>query len=222
MLPSCGSRSAASHNAKSSAWSWRHDQHVRAAGQPFQHLLAEQRVVHGDIGGAVGDVGQPQLIELVLAGIDQVQLDLQPGQDPGQLVADVPDAEDRDVGRAGSGSSSRVTSPPQHCRPCSLRACSLSRDSWVSGSVAPDVDQLAGPAYGGLLEVAAADAAPAVVGADDHLRAGVPRGVAADLDHRDQHAGEPVPAQLLDGAEPVQVRPPPAPVPCVDGGLTVR
>ena len=50
----------------------------------------------GDIGRSAGDVGQPELVELVGAGIDQVQLDLQPGQDPGQLVADMADAEDRD------------------------------------------------------------------------------------------------------------------------------
>src|SRR5664279_4279526 len=42
------------------------------------------------------------------------------------------------TGRAGSGSSSRVTSPPQHCRPCWLRACSLSLASWVSGVNVPD------------------------------------------------------------------------------------
>ena len=61
----------------------------------------------------------------------------------------------------------------------------------------PIGDQLPGPAHRGLLEVAAADAAPGVVGADHHLGAGIARCVAAHLDHGDQHAGQPVPAQLL-------------------------
>ena len=45
MLPSCGSRSAASHSAKSSAWSWLMISDVRAARQALQHLLAENGVV---------------------------------------------------------------------------------------------------------------------------------------------------------------------------------
>ena len=36
-------------------------------------------VVHRDIGDPVGDACQPELIDLIGAGIDQVQRDLQPG-----------------------------------------------------------------------------------------------------------------------------------------------
>ena len=72
-----------------------HDQHVGAGGQPLQHQLPQHRPVHLDVGGPGGHVGQPELVELLGPGVDQVQPDLQPGQDPGQLEADVPDAEDR-------------------------------------------------------------------------------------------------------------------------------
>src|ERR1700722_19103752 len=42
------------------------------------------------------------------------------------------------TGRTASGSSSTLTTPPQHWRPCSLRACGLSCSSSTSGSAAPD------------------------------------------------------------------------------------
>ena len=45
---------------------------------------------------AVDHVGQPDPVQLLGARVDQQQLDRQPGQDPGQLVADVPQAEQRD------------------------------------------------------------------------------------------------------------------------------
>src|SRR6516165_5299679 len=42
------------------------------------------------------------------------------------------------TGRTGSGSSSSLTTPPQHWRPCSFLACGLSLASCTSGSAAPD------------------------------------------------------------------------------------
>ena len=188
MLPSDGSRSAASQSAKSSAWSWRHDQHMRAARQHLEHLLPEQRVVHDDIGDPVGDVGQPELVELVLAGVDQVQPDGQPGQDPGQFVADVTDAEHRDH-RPGR----QWLQQQRHLAAAALPAVPVPGVLVEPGFLGfgfhrPGGDQFAGPADRGLLQVAAAHAAPAVVGADDHLGARVPGGVAAHLDHRHQHA----------------------------------
>src|SRR5579863_7054320 len=42
------------------------------------------------------------------------------------------------TGRTASGSSSSRTTPPQHCLPCSLRACGLSCRSQISGALAPD------------------------------------------------------------------------------------
>ena len=45
---------------------------------------------------------------------------------------------DSPSGRAASGSNSSRTEPPQHWRPCSVRACGLSCISLVSGAAAPD------------------------------------------------------------------------------------
>src|SRR3984885_3606593 len=41
------------------------------------------------------------------------------------------------TGGTASGSSSSLTTPPQHCLPCSVLACGLSWDSRISGSAAP-------------------------------------------------------------------------------------
>src|SRR5215469_11699673 len=42
------------------------------------------------------------------------------------------------TGRTASGSSSSLTTPPQHWRPCSFLACGLSWASSISGAAAPD------------------------------------------------------------------------------------
>ena len=65
--------------------------------------------------------------------------------------------------------------------PCWSRACSVRLD--VAASPARRArDAISSRARGDrrLLEVAAADAAPELLGADDHLRAGLARRVAAD------------------------------------------
>ena len=72
-----------------------HDQHVGAGGQPLQDQLPQHRPMYLHVGRPGGHVGQPELVELLGPGVDQVQPDLQPGQDPGQLEAHVPDSEDR-------------------------------------------------------------------------------------------------------------------------------
>ena len=58
-----------------------HDHHVRAAWQLLEHLLAEQRVVDADVGGAVDHIRQPDPVQLLGTRVDQHQPDRQPGQD---------------------------------------------------------------------------------------------------------------------------------------------
>ena len=52
----------------------------------------------GDLGGAVDHVREADPVQLLGARVHQQQLDGQPGQDPGQFVADVPDPEQGDDG----------------------------------------------------------------------------------------------------------------------------
>ena len=99
------------------------------------------------------------------------------------------------LGTTGSGSSRTATSPPQHCTPCCSGALSerwLSNDSGLRSLASSSARA---PAYGLGLEVAAADRAPGTARGDDHLRARLARGVAADVGHRDEYAG------LAGGAE---------------------
>ena len=76
----------------------RRDHDVRPPGQLLEHLLAEQRVADADVSGAVDHVREPDPVQLLGARVHQQQLDRQPGQDPGQLVADMPDPEQGDNG----------------------------------------------------------------------------------------------------------------------------
>ena len=76
-----------------------HDQHVAAGGQLAEHQLGHHRVVEVHPGqGVRGGRREPLRVDLGGAGVDQVQLQVVPGQDPGQLEADVPHPEDRDGG----------------------------------------------------------------------------------------------------------------------------
>ena len=106
-------------------------------------------------------------------------------------------------GTTASGSSSSETSPPQHCRPCSVRALSLSDMVIDSGGPAGPASSVAGAGDGGLLEVAAADAPPDAVGGDDHLGAGVAWGVTAHVGDGDQDARDPFAPEALDRGQPV-------------------
>ena len=63
-------------------------------------------VVDVDAAPGVVEDRQPRGVELLGARVDEVQLEVVAGQDPGQLEPDVPDAEDRDRRDDGSGSSS--------------------------------------------------------------------------------------------------------------------
>ena len=49
-----------------------HDHHVGAGREAFQDEFTKYGPVHRDIGRTAGDLGQPQLIELFGARIDQV------------------------------------------------------------------------------------------------------------------------------------------------------
>jgi len=53
----------------------RHDHHVRAARQPLEYLLAEQRVVDTDVRGAVDHVREPDPVQLLGARVGQQQPD---------------------------------------------------------------------------------------------------------------------------------------------------
>ena len=88
-----------------------------------------RRVV--DVDGAPGrrrGTASRSAVELVGPGVDQVQLEVVPGEDPGQLEPDVTDAEDRDRrDHRAAARAAACTSPPQHCRPCSVRRLVVER-----------------------------------------------------------------------------------------------
>ena len=105
-------------------------------------------------------------------------------------------------GTTGSGSSSTVTSPPQHCTPCWSGA--LSERCAVERLGRGRRRMRAAPARGVRPPPRGCrrrSSAQVDVARDDHLGAGLARRVAADVGHRDEHAG------LAGGA---QRRPPPA------------
>jgi hypothetical protein len=134
--------------------------------------------------------------------VDQVQLEVVPGQDPGQLQPDVPDTED------GHRRDDRERLEQDgHLSPAALNAVlerrlvRQLRDERLRGGGAGR-EQLARPAYGLLLEVSPADRGPGRRGGDDHLGAGVARGVAAHLGDRHQHPRLAGGAQGRHGSQP--------------------
>ena len=95
-------RSAASMSAASSAWSCVITSTWVPDGQLGKDQLGQHRdVVRVDPGDGVVEDGQHLGRQLLGPGVDQVQLQVVPGQDPGQLETDVPDPEDRDRGQHG-------------------------------------------------------------------------------------------------------------------------
>ena len=70
-------------------------EHVGARRHLAQDELGEHRVVHVHARHGVVEHGEAGRAELVLARVDEVQLEVVPGQDPGQLEPDVAEAEDR-------------------------------------------------------------------------------------------------------------------------------
>ena len=167
----------------------RHDHDVRAARQPLEHVLAEQRVVDADVRDAVDHVGQPDPVQLLAARVGQQQPDRQPGQDARQLVADVPETEHCDD-RPGRERFEQQADDAAAALAAVLGAGVRAEPGLAQlGFGGPGLDQLPGPGDGGGLEVAAADAAPGAIAADYHLGAGLARRVAAHLRHRHQHAG---------------------------------
>ena len=112
-----------------------HDQDVGAARQLLEHLLGQQRrVMHVHLRHRVCQHGEASLGEDVGAGVDQMQVEVLTCQDAREFEPDVPDAEDRHGPYHGSGSSSTVTVPPQHCTPCWLVTLSFRAKSINSGS----------------------------------------------------------------------------------------
>ena len=99
--PRCSQRSAASHRAASSAWSWVITSTWVPRGHLAEHQLGHRRVVDVHPGDRVVEDAEPVVAELVGARVDEVQLDVVPGQDAGQLEADVADPEDRHRGHHG-------------------------------------------------------------------------------------------------------------------------
>jgi hypothetical protein len=180
-----------------------HDQDVSVAGQLPQEKLAGHRLVHRDVRDPVGDVGQPEWVELLGPRVDEMQLELQPGQDPGQLVAHVAHPEHGDHGPRGQRLQQHLHHPAAALPPVLVAGVLAQAGLLGLRAGRTGGDQLPGPLDRRRLEVAAADTAPGVVRADDHLRPRRPRCVPADLDDRHEHTGQPVVPELLSGAEPV-------------------
>ena len=93
------------------------------------------------------------------------------------------------VGRAGSGSNSTVTSPPQHCRPNSVFSCGLSRVVTVDTSADASVIMVRARVMATSSRLPPPMLPQVRAEPDHHLGAGVAGRVPADGDHRDQHPG---------------------------------
>ena len=95
IVPRCPQRRAASHSAASSAWSWViTSTWVPPADLAEHQLRAAPRGARAPGATASSSTASRARVELLLARVDQVQLEVVAGQDPGQLEPDVPDAED--------------------------------------------------------------------------------------------------------------------------------
>ena len=160
-----------------------HDQHVGAARQLGR---ARARAAPARGGRAPRPPrrpsdAEPLAAELVGAGVDQVQLEVVPGQDPGQLEPDVADAEDRD-GRHDGAAARAAPSPRRRstARRARRRLVGEARRSNGSGAAAPLGEQLAGPATAVASRLPPPMLPQVRVGGDDHLGAGLARRVPAD------------------------------------------
>ena len=186
----------------------RHHQHVGADGQFGKDQLGEHRDVVGvDPGDGVVEDGQHLRRQLVGPGVDQVQLQVVPGEDPGQLETDVPDPEDRDGRQHGERLEQEG-----HLTAAALDAVGHRRPVGEVGGehrrLGGRIDQqFAGPLDRRGLEVAATDRPPGFVGTDDHLGARLPRRVPAHRGNGHQHSRLTAGAQPLDSRQPVHRSP---------------
>ena len=168
-----------------------HHQHVGARRQLGEHELGQHRHrvdVHG--GDGIGQRAQRLGVQVLGAGVDQVQVEVVAGQDAGELEADVADAEDRHARHDGQRLEQHGDLAAAALHAVLDRAALSER--WLSndsGRVPPDREQRPRTPYGLGLEVAATDRAPRTPRGDDHLGPGLARGVAADVGHRDEDAG---------------------------------
>ena len=78
-----------------------HDEHMRARRQCAQDGIRNGGVLRLDFGRPRQNVGEARGIKLVGPAVHKVQLDRQPGKDPGQLMAHVTHAEDGNGGTCG-------------------------------------------------------------------------------------------------------------------------
>ena len=138
----------------------------------------------------------------VRAAVDEVQLEVVTAQDASELGADVPHAEDRHGGHDGEWLEQHRHLAAAALLPVLAGARSLSARSSCSGAVAAASSRARSTAVSSRLPP---PMLPHVRGRHDHLRAGLTRGMAADCDQGDEHAGLAVRAQPLDRCEPVHV-----------------
>ena len=185
----------------------RHHQHVGAGRELAEHQLGKHRhMVDVDSRSRVGEWSECHIAELLRPGVDQVQVELVPGQDAGQLQSDVPNAEDGYRGQDGQ----RVE---QHSY---LATAAL--HSVLDGRLVRQVrsegrrfgrklgEQSAGPVDGNRLDVSASDRAPALLRRDHHLRSCRAGRMPANGCKRHQHPRLPAGAQALDRRKPVHAR----------------
>ena len=187
---------AASQRATSSAWSWVITSRCVPGGSSASTSSGSTGTGCTCTAATASASGAERLVGQVLGpGVDQVQVEVVAGQDAGELETDVADPEDRDRRYHGQ----RL----QQHRHLAAAALDAVLDRRLVGQVALERlgpgpagrEQRPRTAYGLGLEVAAADRPRWSPGGDDHLGAGLARGVAADVGHRDEHAG------LAGGAE---------------------
>ena len=138
-----------------------HHQHVRARRQLGEHQLGQHRHrvdVHG--GDGVGQRAERLGVQVLGAGVDQVQVEVVAGQDAGQLEADVADAEDRHARHHGQRLEQHgdLAAAALHAVLDRRLVRQVARRTTRAGAAA--LEQRPRTAYGLGLEVAAADRAP--------------------------------------------------------------
>ena len=166
-----------------------HDQRVGARRELAQDDLREQRdAVDVDVRHRVRQRRQPLVGQLLGAAVDQVQLDVVPGEDARQLEPDVANAEDRHGGHDGQRLEQHRDRSSATLNAVLVRRLVRQRRLEQGGFPVGVGEQLPGPVDRHRLDIAAADRPPCLPGADHELGPGVARGVPANRCDRHQHA----------------------------------
>ena len=173
-------------------------------GQLADHELGQDgHLVHVHVGDRVVEDGQSLGGQLLGARVDEVQLEVVPGEHPRELESDVADAEDRHRGHDQQRLEQQADLTATALHAVLERRLVRQRDLEDLRSGGSLGDHRPGALDGDGLEVAAADRVPGRVGGDDHLGAGLARRMTAHRRDGDEYADLPLLAEPLDRLHPL-------------------